>query len=148
MYMYIYIYIYNIYIYIQYIYREREIYIYIYIYILIYIYIYIFIYSLKTCCMLCSLCFYVFLAVSLEPRQALIPTVSVTVKFVIMAREMVEAERSLEQEDLCTWGTFLLMTIGIWLVYTMILMYEFARSLRMPDTCRQWWSRTCRGSHG
>jgi hypothetical protein len=38
--------------------------------------------------------------VSLELRQALFPTVSVTVKFVIMAREMVEAERSLEQEDL------------------------------------------------
>jgi hypothetical protein len=66
------------------------------------------------------LCLYVFLAVSLEPRQALITTVSVTVKFVIMAREMVEAERSLEQEDLGTWGTFLLMTFGTWLVYTMI----------------------------
>ena len=63
-----------------------------------------------------------------------IPTVSMTVNFVTLAREMVEAERSLEQEDPGTFSWFLLMTFGTWIVYT--VMYEFVRS-----RC------TCRGRH-
>jgi hypothetical protein len=62
-----------------------------------------------------------------------------------LAREIDVAERSLMQEDPGTWGRFVLMTFGTCLA---MMMCEFVRSLCMPDTCGQWWSRTCRGSHG
>ena len=42
-----------------------------------------------------------------------------------------KAERSLEEEEPGTFGRFLMLTFGMWLVYT--VMYEFVRSLCMPD---------------